>query len=82
MEFSAYLEPGDLRDGISEDIKDKEGIVSLCSRDLVCGLHVFWFLPLGGQGGGGLVPVLESYQSENVFYSKQKHSSGGLLRLV
>ena len=63
----SYLEPCDLGDGVTQNVEDKECIVSLCGGHLVCWLHVFWFFSLGSQGSRGFVPVLErnSYQRTN-----------------
>ena len=56
---SAYLEPCDLGDGVTQDIEDKVCIVALCGRDFVCWLHILWFFSFSGQRRGGFVPVLE-----------------------
>ena len=54
----AYLEPCDLGDGVSQDVENKECIVSLCGWNLVCGLHIFRFFSFCSQRSRGFVPVL------------------------
>ena len=61
-----YFEPCHLRHGVAEDVKEEVCVVALCCRDLVRWLHILWFLALGGEGGGGLVPVLEQQSSSEI----------------
>ena len=49
-EVLGALEPCDLGDGVTQDVENKKGIVSLCGGHLVCRLHILWFFSFSSKG--------------------------------